>query len=391
MAQGAPTILDPQQASNPIDSVSFRRCTRCVMDTSEPDIEFDENGHCNYCRDFVVRLENETFVNHPTRNIDVLVDAIRKTGAGKPYDCIIGVSGGVDSSYVAYLVKSKGLRPLAVHLDNGWNSELAVANVQSVLEKLQIDLVTHVIDWEEFRDIQLSFFKASVVNLEIPTDHAINAVLQAMAVKHHVKFVINGGNIRGEGVGPKSWGWNNFDLKHLRAIHARFGTRPFKTFPQLPLWRFGFNTFVRGIRVIPILNFVDYNKLEAQELLQKELGWRPYGGKHYESIFTRFYQGYILPRKFGVDKRKGHLSSLVVAGDMERQKALEILATDPYGEADADTDKAYVLKKFGWTEAEFTAYMLAPVKPHTAYPNSGWFFERAPAVLGRAKKIAMRI
>lgn len=361
------------------------------MDASDPDIRFDANGVCNYCTEWLERLRTETFANHPTRNFNSVVSRIREAGRGKEYDCIIGVSGGVDSTFVAYLVKKSGLRPLAVHLDNGWNSELSVDNIQRALKCLGIDLYTHVIDWEEFRDLQLSFIRASVTNIEIPTDHGINAILQQMAVKHRVKFIITGGNVRGEGIYPRSWGWYNLDLRHLRAIHRRFGAAKLRTFPQLSLARFAFNTFVLGVRTVPILNYVDYNRPKAMKILINELGWRPYGGKHYESVFTRFFQGYILPRKFKVDKRRPHLSTLVVAGDISREEALDQLKRDPYANADLEGDRAFVVKKLGLSDADFEAYLAAPARPHTEFPTNAWFFDGMPRLKRLLKRLAMRV
>jgi N-acetyl sugar amidotransferase len=362
------------------------------MDESDPDIRFDPDGICNYCTDWLGRLKNETYVDHPTRNINSLVTRIKETGRGQDYDCVIGVSGGVDSTYTAWLVKHHGLRPLAVHLDNGWNSELAVDNIRGVLDKLHIDLHTHVVDWEEFRDLQRAFFRASVVNIEIPTDHAINALLNRAATSHGVKYIVTGGNIRGEGIYPRSWGWYNLDLRHLRDIHRRFGTRPLKTLPQISLFQYAVNVLVRRIRTVPILNYVDYNKLEAMQFLQKELGWRAYGGKHYESIFTRFFQGHIQPRKFRVDKRHGHFSSLVAGGDLDRQQALDELTCSPYPDPRLEAeDLAFFLKKMEITEEEFDRWMNMPPRPHTAYANNGWFFERAPALKRWAKRRAVGI
>jgi N-acetyl sugar amidotransferase len=367
----------------------YRICARCVMDSSDPDITFDASGNCNYCTAWLERVRTETFVNHPTRNIDRLVAQIKHAGRGREYDCIIGVSGGVDSTYVAYLVKKHGLRPLAVHMDNGWNSELAVDNIHRALKALDIELYTHVIDWEEFRDLQLSFFRASVTNLEIPTDHGINAILHRMAVRHRAPYIITGGNIRGEGIYPKSWGWYNLDLRHLRAVHGRFGAIPLRTFPQISLRQFAFNTFVRRIKTVPILNYVDYNRLQAMAVLVDELGWRPYGGKHYESVFTRFFQGYVLPRKFNVDKRRAHLATLVVAGDITRDHALAEIERDPYADCDLEADLDFVLKKLNFTPAEFEVYMKSPGRQHRDYPTNAWFFEAMPQVKRLAKRFAM--
>jgi N-acetyl sugar amidotransferase len=370
---------------------NYKICARCVMDSTDPDIRFDESGVCNYCTEWLERIRTETFVDNPVRNIDALVRRIKEAGKGREFDCIIGVSGGVDSTYVAWLVKQHGLRPLAVHLDNGWNSELAVDNITVALDKLKIELYTHVIDWAEFRDLQMSFFKASVTNIEIPTDHGINAILQKMAARHGVRYIINGGNIRGEGIYPKSWGWYNLDLRHLRAIHRQFGSVRLRSFPQISLAGLSWNTFVRGIRTTPILNYVDYNRPKAEQLLRDDLGWRPYGGKHYESIFTRFFQGYILPRKFKVDKRRPHLATLVAGGDVSREHALAELQRDPYADADLESDREFCIKKLNFTRESFEQYMREPGRSHRDYPTNAWFFEGMPGLKRWAKKVTMRI
>jgi N-acetyl sugar amidotransferase len=365
-------------------------CTRCVMDSSDPDLRLDAAGYCQYCTAWLERIRCETIDGNPELSLGRLVARIKAAGRGRDYDCILGVSGGVDSTYVAWLAKQQGLRPLAVHFDNGWNSELAVDNIRGALEKLQIDLHTHVVDWEEFRDLQRAFIKAGVTNLEIPTDHGINALLHNTAARHGVKYILSGGNIRNEGIYPRAWGWYNLDLCHLRAVHRAHGTVPLRTFPQLSLARFAWNTLWHGVRVVPVLNYVDFSKTKAVELLRRELGWRPYGGKHYESIFTRFYQGWILPRKYGVDKRRAHLTTLVLSGEMTREQALAELAEDAYAGQDAAGDRDFFLKKFDLTPAEFDEWMHTPPTPHTAYANNGWFFEKAPALKRWAKRVAAR-
>lgn len=375
----------------PIPTETYRRCVRCVMDSSDPDIEFDSEGVCQYCKKFLERLENEVYDQKAPHKLTELVARIKASGKGKPYDCIIGVSGGVDSSYVAWLVKQQGLRPLAIHLDNGWNSELAVDNIHAILNALQLDLYTHVIDWQEFRDLQLSFIKAGVTNIEVTTDHAINAILQQQAAKHNIKYIITGGNVVGEGIYPKSWGWNNLDYRHIVAIHRRFGSIKLKTYPRLSLLKYLYNVLIRGIKITPILNYVTYDKPKAKDVLISELGWRPYPGKHYESVWTRFYQGYILPRKFKVDKRIAHFSSLVVAGTLSRDDAIAELAKDPYEGSELQADMTFVLKKFGFSEAEFEEVMNAPVKSHRDYPTSAWLFERMPQLVRAAKKLATRM
>ena len=351
-------------------SSEYRMCIRCVMDTTDPDIVFDENGVCNHCHTYD-RMVREYVVDgeEGLRHLEQTAQKIRKDGQGKKYDCVIGVSGGVDSTYVAYHVKKLGLRPLAVHLDNGWDSELAVKNIEETLKRLGIDLYTEVLDWEEFKDIQISFLKASTPDSEIPTDHAINALLGNLAQKIGVKYVIIGSNVRTEMHLPRAWSQGHLDWKYIREIQKRFGTQPFRTFPHIGF----FTYYLRMVtqKRIEILNYLGYNKKEALRVLREELGWRYYGGKHYESIYTRFYQGYILPEKFGFDKRRSHLSSLVCSGEVTREQALEELKVPTYAPSMQEEDREYVVKKLGLTDAEFAAIMSAPKKSYWDYPSYG--------------------
>ena len=351
-------------------SSEYRMCTRCVMDTTDPDIVFDENGVCNHCHTYD-RMVREYVVDgeEGLRHLEQTAQKIRKDGQGKKYDCVIGVSGGVDSTYVAYHVKKLGLRPLAVHLDNGWDSELAVKNIEETLKRLGIDLYTEVLDWEEFKDIQISFLKASTPDSEIPTDHAINALLGNLAQKIGVKYVIIGSNVRTEMHLPRAWSQGHLDWKYIREIQKRFGTQPFRTFPHIGFFTYYLRMLTQ--KRVEILNCLGYNKKEALRVLREELGWRYYGGKHYESIYTRFYQGYILPEKFGFDKRRSHLSSLVCSGEVTREQALEELKVPTYAPSMQEEDREYVVKKLGLTDAEFAAIMSAPRKSYWDYPSYG--------------------
>lgn len=367
----------------------YQICTRCIMDTSDPEIEFSGDGTCNHCQ----RYERRAAVEVPTPDLaaermTALVERIRRQGHRKPYDCIIGVSGGVDSTTVAYHVRRLGLRPLALHLDNGWNSELAVHNIQQTLNALQIDLHTHVIEWAEFRDLQLSFLRASVPNCEIPTDHAINALLINTAVKMGIRYILHGGNLVTEGILPYAWTYYNQDLRHLRAIHHRFGSMRLSTLPQISLPRFVSAILLRGVRYIPILNYLGYRKDEAKQLIQRELGWRDYGGKHQESIYTRFYQGYILPAKFGFDKRRAHLSTLICSGQMSRAEAMQEIRREAYDPSTLDRDREFVIKKLGITPAEFECLMHSPPKRHSDYPSNRFFFHELQGLRERFKAIA---
>ena len=345
---------------------SYQMCAKCVMDTTDPEIEFDSAGVCSHCISYDEVVSRHVITGQAARqHVARLVDRIRSRGAGRRYDCVIGVSGGVDSSFVAYKVKQLGLRPLAVHVDNGWDSELAVKNIENLLKILEIDLYTEVLDWEEFRDLQLAFLKASTPDSEVPTDHAIFAVLRRVMRREGAGFMISGMNIRTETHLPRSWSQGHFDWRYIKGLHDRFGTVPLKTFPHL-----GFLEARRLIATeVPILNYLDYVKADAMELLQRELGWQYYGGKHYESIYTRFYQGYILPRKFGYDKRRSHLSSLICSGQMTREAALDELRRETYPAELQAADREYVIKKLEITEQDFEAIMTASRKSFWDYPS----------------------
>src|SRR3990170_4822087 len=348
------------------------------MDTTDPEIQFDENGICNHCRGYEAQSQRLVIPESKRQTVlDRLVTEIRARGKGREYDCVIGVSGGVDSTYVAYLVKSLGLRPLAIHLDNGWDSELAVKNIEETLKRLGIDLYTEVLDWEEFRDIQSAFLKASTPDSELPTDHAIVAILGNMAAKLSLKYILIGNNVRTETHLPRAWSQGHFDWKYIRELHKRFGARPLKTFPHFDFFTYYLRMLTQ--KRIAILDYVNYSKKEALRVLQDELGWRYYGGKHYESIYTRFYQGYILPVKFGFDKRRCHLSSLICSEEISRESALEELRIPTYSPSMQEEDREYVAKKLGFTDEEFTAIMNAPKKSYWNYPSYGQFM-RQPVV-----------
>ena len=353
----------------------YRVCTRCVMDTSDPEITFDQSGVCNHCLLYLEQASAK--VSKPVdreKELARIVREMKAAGKGKDYDCILGVSGGVDSTYVAYLLRKMGLRVLAIHVDNGWNSELAVFNIEQVLKVLDIDLHTEVLDWEEFRDLQLAFLKASVPDGEIPTDHAIFAVLSDAPRRFRCRYVVNGVNHSSEAILPMTWTYGVSDWRYIRSIHRRFGQVPLKTYPHFVRWFHYFRRVVLQHHSVALLDLIDYRKEDAKRVLEKELGWRDYGGKHYESIYTRFFQGYVLPRKFGIDKRRGHLSSLICAGQMTREKALRELDRPTYDPALQAEDRDYTLKKFGLTAAEFDALLSLPPRTFNDYPNSLRYF-----------------
>ncbi len=344
-------------------------CARCIMDTSDHDISFDAEGVCNHCRraDDILRAVHWT-PEESDRALSEQAARIQKAGAGHEYDSVIGLSGGVDSSYTAHLAHGLGLRPLAIHLDNGWDSELAVENIQRVVEGCGFDLITYVIDWREFRDLQRAFLRASVVDIELLTDHAIFASVVRLAQEHGVRHMLSGNNLATEHGLPAAWTWDKLDWTNIRAIHNAFGTVPLRTFPHLTRsrWR-AMQISGRGIEIVELLNLISYRRDEAAAALSREYGWREYGGKHHESAFTKFYQGAILPLKFGIDKRRVHLSDRVRNGELTRDVAIDIVARPPYDPEAFRTDSDYVRKKLGFDEAEWDAIMAAPPRPHNAF------------------------
>jgi N-acetyl sugar amidotransferase len=372
----------------------YRICTKCLMDTTVPDIHFDQNGECNFCKDYNNRITKDLYYDSSGQTgLENLIAKIKKSGAKNDYDCLIGISGGVDSTYVAYLVKRKyGLRPLAVHLDNGWNSELSVANVEQIVKRLDIDLYTHVLDWEKFKDLQISFLKSSISNIEIPTDHAIWAVLVRTAAEKKIKYIISGNNIVTESIMPESWLYGSKDARLITGIHRQFGHFNYKSFPKLSTLNYIDYLLLRGIRWIPILNYVPYVKQEAKQIITEELGWRDYGGKHYESIFTRFFHAYYLPRKFGYDLRRSYLSALILSGQMTREEALREVEAPPAPAEQLQEDRDYVIKKFGLSTEEFEKIMMNPTKLFSDYPNNDalwhsldWFVKAARQRIIRVK------
>ncbi len=365
-------------------------CTRCIMDTTDPEIEFDPHGVCSHCRHYQA-LAQRHLRQGPDgeRELARLAEEIRRQGRGADYDCVMGVSGGVDSTFVAYTAKRLGLRPLAVHMDNGWDSELAVANIERVLKRLNIDLYTHVLDWEEFRDLQLTFLKASVPDAEIPTDHAIGAVIYATAARRGISYILSGSNVATEGILPSSWTYGISDWRYIKSVHRQFGTVPLRYFPHYRWIDLYYYTGVKKIKTVRPLNYLPYVKRDVMRVLEDKLGWKYYGGKHYESIYTRFFQGYILPRKFDIDKRKAHLSTLICSGQMTRDAALQEMKENQYIDRLQQEDREYVIKKLGVTEEEFEHIMALPAKTHRDYPNSEHLLARVRGAVRVVKRLGL--
>jgi len=343
------------------------------MDTSDPDIVFDDNGVCNRCKkaEELLNLVPYSLPKEEKRKeLEKLIEKIKEKGKGKEYDCIIGVSGGVDSTFTAYTVANLGLRPLAVHLDNGWDSELAVKNIENAVKKLNIDLSTYVIDWEEFKDLQMSFLKASTPDSEIPTDHAIVASMFKAAEKEGVKYILTGTNLSTESIFPPAWSYGSYDWKYINSVQKIFGARKLESFPYITLINLFLDMKIRRINRISVLNYIEYMKKDAIKIIENELNWKNYGGKHYESIYTRFFQGYILPVKFGYDKRKSHLSSLIVSNQITRAEALAELKKNPYPNKELlEEDMNYFINKFGIDEKEFQRIIDLPPKKFFDYPS----------------------
>lgn len=356
----------------------YRQCSLSVMDNiADPHISFDQNGICNYYYEYLETERNNVFQgSEGHRKLQQLIDEIKLRGKGKDYDCILGVSGGVDSTYLSFKAKEWGLRPLLVHFDNGWNSELAVQNIQNIVDKTGFDLYTYVVDWNEYRDIQKSFFKANVIDIEAIMDIGFTNTLQIINNKFNIGVVIDGNNVVTEAVLPKAWIFKNQD--NLIGIHKKFGNGQLKTYPIITrLQRFKFDN-VAKLKCVSPLNFIDYDKKKVKEIITEEFGWKDYGGKHYESVFTRFYQGYILPEKFKVDKRKAHLSNLIFSGQMTKEQAMAELKQPIYPAELFSSDRHFVLKKLDFTEGEFDRYLKEPIISHLEYGTSVSFWELYP-------------
>lgn len=354
-----------------------QECVRCVMDTSDPWIEFDEYGICNYCQMYDRYMVELGPSDQRMTKLDLLVAHLKNAGKGKEYDCIMGLSGGVDSSYLAwYAVKQLGLRPLAVHVDTGWNSELAVNNIQNIVQRLNLDLHTVVMDWEEIRDLQQAYFHAGIANLDVPQDHAFIASLYKEAKKYGIKDILNGGNMQTESILPAAWGYDASDPVNLLAIHKRFGKHKLRHYPIHSTFdKLIYYPLIRKMRSHRPLEWINYNKFDAKNLLMDELGWRDYGGKHYESLFTRFFQAHYLPVKFGYDKRKAHLASLVVSGQMTKEQAKIELGLPLYDPTALNEDRIFWVKKLGLSMIEYEKIMAEQPKFYSDYANNELFYK----------------
>lgn len=351
--------------------IVYKTCSRCVMDETDANIRFDEHGVCNHCHKFdeVQSLQLFTGVDGNTR-LQSIIDKIKKEGAGKEYDCIIGLSGGVDSSYLAVKIKDFGLRPLVVHVDAGWNSELAVSNIEKIIKYCGYDLHTHVMNWEEMRDLQLSYMKAAVANQDVPQDHAFFSSMYHFAVKNDIKYILSGGNLATEAVFPDSWHGSAMDAINLKDIHKTYGSKPLRDYKTISFFEYYFwYPFAKGMRTVRPLNFMDYNKRDAEKYLQETVGYRSYARKHGESIFTKLFQNYYLPTKFGYDKRKLHYSSMILSGQMSRDEAVAKLAEPLYAADELENDIDYFCKKMRVNRQQFDELMQAPIHDYSDFKS----------------------
>lgn len=347
----------------------LKQCTRCVLDTSVKEIDFDSDGVCNYCRSYDELMKNMPSGKEAEQELKKITQRIKNQGKRNTYDCIIGLSGGVDSTFLADLVVKLGLKPLAVHVDTGWNSEIAVKNIENAVKKLNLDLYTYVIDWEEMKDLQLSFFKASVPDCDVPQDHVFPAILHRIAKKFKIKNIISGHNNVTEYIIPRSWSYDSNDFTHISDIQSKFGTLRLKKYPRYTLFNKIWYFHVNKIRSWRLLNYVSYNKAEIKKYISNQLGWRDYGGKHYESRFTKFFQAYYLPEKFGIDKRKAHLSNLIVSGQITRDEALKELSLPLYDRKELEGEIEYIIRKLCITKEEWEKIMQSPPCEHSKYKS----------------------
>ena len=358
------------------------------MDSSDPLISFDENGFCNYCNYFFEVSQNHWFPDSSGKEkLDSMIDKLKASGQGKEYDAILGLSGGIDSSYLALKSKEWGLRLLVVHVDGGWNSESAVSNIEKLVDFCGYELFTRVIDWNEMRDLQLSYLKAGVSNQDVPQDHAYFAALYKFATKNRVPTILSGGNIATEGIAP-DWMFDPLDSANLSAIHKAYGRVRLKSFPKVTFFqRYAWFPFYYKMQVLRPLNFLPYAKSKALSELQASVGWSDYGRKHGESHFTKFYQNYYLPQRYGYDKRRPHLSSLIVSGQISRSEAVRQMEEPLYRDDELRKDLEYVSSKLRLSVSELEELVQLPVAEHSAYANQARLYRLMKRTQGLVERL----
>lgn len=368
---------------------NYKICTHCVMDTTDLEISFDANGICNHCHKFDEVTSKRWYPNNEGKEkLSIFFEKIKKKNLNKKYDCILGLSGGVDSSYLALKLYEAGLRPLVIHVDGGWNSELAVSNIEKIVKYCGWDLYTIVINWEEMKDLQLAYLKSGVANQDVPQDHAFFASLYHFAVKHGIHYIMSGGNIATESVFPKSWHWSAMDAINLLAIHKKFGKKKLKQYKTINFYKLYFYyPFIKKMKTFRPLDYMPYVKQEALEELKNKIGYKEYARKHGESIFTKFFQNYWLPMKFGYDKRKPHFSSLIASGQITREEALKELEKPLYDEKELKEDKEYIAKKLGISDQEFEKILQMPSHHYTDFANMSYKYKKMKNIQNYLSKL----
>lgn len=365
--------------------MSYKICTNCIMDTSDSRITFDDKGVCDHCNDFYTNVKPNWHTDERgKRKLEELATKIKEDGKGRDFDCILGMSGGVDSSYMLhYAIKELGLRPLVFHVDGGWNTELAENNIRVMVEKLGVNLHTQVIDWEEMKDFQLAFFKSGVPHLDIPQDHSFIGTLYDYAYKNDIKYILNGGNISTECVrNPMEFLYYGTDMAQLKDIMRQFGTVKMKTYPFSSIFKHKiYLRYIKKIQVVKPLDLIPYHKEEALALLEEEYGWTPYPQKHFESQFTKFFEAYWLPERFGFDTRRVQFSSLILTEQMSRDEALEQMKKPAYNPETIHEEFNAIAAKLGITSEELRSYFNMPKKFYWDYKNQEFIFNLGAKVL----------
>ena len=350
----------------------YQVCSNCVMDTTDSVIIFDENGVCDHCKNYYTNIKpNWDTGEVGQQKLKMIVDQIKKDGHEKKYDCIIGVSGGIDSSYlIYYATEILGLRPLAYSVDTGWNTKIAENNINNIIKGLGLELIKEKVNWEEMKDLQLAFFKSQVPYQDLPQDHVIFSALYNYAVKHKIKHILTGGNYSTECIRePIEWVYQN-DLRMIKDIHKKFGMIKLSKLPMTGMFKYKiYYRYFKGMKVHKPLDLIPYTKNDAISTLKSKFGYEPYPNKHFESIFTRFYEGYWLIKKYGYDKRRAHFSSLILTGQLERERALELLNNNSYCMEDVIEDLNFISIKLGITKEEFNEIMEGPSKTYLDYKN----------------------
>ncbi len=356
-----------------MSALDYKICNRCVMDNiTDVFIHFDEKGNCNHCEDYLQRtsklIYNSEISDEQWKHI---LDKVKSAGKNRKFDCIVGISGGVDSSYTAHLCKEYGLRPLLFHMDNGWDTKISVKNVATMVDKLGFEYDCQVLDWEAFREIQLAFLKSSIVDLEMPTDIAILSSIYKAAAKYGIKYIFSGGNLSSEAIMPLQMGYHMYkDIRLYRHIVKKYSKKALKTIPTVGIWGEFYYKFLKNIKTVYPLNYIPYDKDKAKQFLIEQYGWEDYGGKHHESKITAFWQSYVMPEKFKMDYRRTTLSAQICAGQISRAAALNEFSHKSYDEKLIDDDKKYISKKFGISLDELEKYLSNPPKTYLDFPNN---------------------